>query len=93
MTLLIKNIRELVQVGDKPKLRVCGKEMSRLKTIKDAWLLIEGDSIMDFGKMSGMPDISKAWGRKMKVIDATGRMVFPSFCDSIPILCMPEAGK
>jgi imidazolonepropionase len=82
MTLLIKNIRELVQVGDKPKLRVCGKEMSRLKTIKDAWLLIEGDSIMDFGKMSGMPDISKAWGRKMKVIDATGRMVFPSFCDS-----------
>ena len=82
MALLIKNIRELVQVESKPKLKVSGKEMSKLKTIKDAWLYIEGDRISDFGRMKDIPDFSKAWGVKMKVVDAAGRMVFPSFCDS-----------
>ena len=32
--------------------------------------------------MKDIPDFSKAWGMKMKVIDAADRMVFPSFCDS-----------
>jgi len=82
MALLIKNIRELVQVENKPKLKVCGPEMSKIKTIKDAWVYIEGDRISDFGKMKDIPDFSKAWGIKMKVVDADGRMVFPSFCDS-----------
>ena len=82
MALLIKNIRELVQVENKPKLKVSGSEMAKLKTIRDAWIYIEGDRITDFGKMKDIPDFSKSWGMKMKVIDATGRMVFPSFCDS-----------
>ncbi len=82
MALLIKNIRELVQVENKPKLKVSGKEMSKIKTISDAWIYIEGDRISDFGKMKDIPDFSKAWGMKMKVVDASGRMVFPSFCDS-----------
>ncbi len=82
MALLIKNILELVQVENKPKLKVSGPEMAKLKTIRDAWVYIEGDRISDFGKMKEIPDFSKAWGMKMKVIDAKGRMVFPSFCDS-----------
>ena len=82
MALLIKNIRELIQVESKPKLKVSGPEMAKLKTIKDAWVYIEGDRIGDFGKMKDIPDFSKAWGMKMKVIDAADRMVFPSFCDS-----------
>ncbi|MEI6883741.1 MAG: imidazolonepropionase [Bacteroidota bacterium] len=82
MALLIKNIRELVQVENKPKLKVSGPEMAKIKTLKDAWVYIEGDRITDFGKMKDIPDFTKAWGMKMKVIDASGRMVFPSFCDS-----------
>ena len=82
MALLIKNIRELVQVENKPKLKVSGPEMAKIKTLKDAWVYIEGDRITDFGKMKDIPDFTKAWGMKMKTIDATGRMVFPSFCDS-----------
>jgi imidazolonepropionase len=82
MALLIRNIKELVQVETKPRRRVCGAEMGKLKTLKDAWILIEGDRIADFGKMKDLPDFSKAWGVKMKVIDAAGRLAFPSFCDS-----------
>jgi imidazolonepropionase len=82
MALLIKNIRELVQVETKPKLKVSGSEMAKLKTVKDAWIYIEGDRIADFGKMKDIPDFSKAWGMKMKVLEARDRMVFPSFCDS-----------
>ena len=50
--LLIKNIRCLVQTEDVPKLKVCGKKMSELNTVKDAWLYIKDGLISDFGKMS-----------------------------------------
>ena len=78
MRTLIKNIKELVQVETgQPKLRVIGKDMSQLETIKDAYLLIEDDKIAAFGPMSDLHnsqfDIE---------YDTTGRMVFPSFCDS-----------
>ena len=52
MSILIYNIKELVNSEEKPRLWAAGKEMSKLNTIKDAWLLIEGDSIRDFGLMS-----------------------------------------
>jgi len=79
MKILIKNIKELVQVEDKPVLKVCGKDMAKLNTIKNAYLLIDGEKIADFGKMDDL-FISKE--TKLKEIDATGKMVFPSFCDS-----------
>ena len=56
MSILIKNIKELVQVEEIPRLKVAGREMAELNTIKDAWLLIEGDRIVDFGKMSELDD-------------------------------------
>ncbi len=112
MTILIKNIKELIQVEDTPKLKVSGKAMTKLKTIKNAWLLIEGDKIKDFGKMEEnyelrITDYVPAFAgmthskseahslnpassiqhpasakKELTVIDASGRMVFPSFCDS-----------
>ncbi|MEI7896500.1 MAG: imidazolonepropionase [bacterium] len=89
MAILIKNIRELVQVEENPRPLVSGKAMAELTTIKDAWLLIEGDKIKDFGVMPfpdagcGMRDAANdAAGSGCIVIDATGKMVFPSFCDS-----------
>ncbi|GAB4279516.1 MAG: imidazolonepropionase [Marinilabiliales bacterium] len=76
MTLLIKNIKILIQTEDKPVRRVCGKDMQNLNIIKDAYLLIKDDKIEDFGSMTNCPDYSG------EIIDATGKLVFPSYCDS-----------
>lgn len=54
--------------------------MANLSTIKDAWLAIEDDLIVGFGKMEDWEGISD-W-TNLEVIDATGRMVFPTWCDS-----------
>ncbi len=78
MGLLIRNIKELVQIEEEPRHRVCGNEMSVINTIPDAWLYIEGDRITDFGKMKNIPGKYD----KTEIIDVTGRFVFPSFCDS-----------
>jgi len=82
MSILIKNIREIIQVEEQPRSSVSGKAMSELGTIKNGWLLIEGDRIRDFGEMPNAP--LPAWGGAGGgvIIDATDRMVFPSFCDS-----------
>jgi imidazolonepropionase len=98
MSILIQNIKELVQVEEYPRLRVSGKEMSVVNTIKDAWLLTEGDMIKDFGRMKdinpdyGSRSMSRSTGSEvedgvgqtdnLQIIDASGCMVFPSFCDS-----------
>ncbi|RLD57693.1 MAG: imidazolonepropionase [Bacteroidetes bacterium] len=81
MKILIKNIKKLVQVEqDNPKLFVAGKDMSCIQTIDNAFLLIDEDKIEDFGSMNSIPDLSNV--DELKEIDVTGRMVFPSFCDS-----------
>ncbi len=82
MSLLITNIREIVQVEESPRPWVAGHEMSELLTIPDGWLATAGDSILDFGSMPVPGDILARTGSGTRVIDATGRMVFPSFCDS-----------
>ncbi|MGD0341222.1 MAG: imidazolonepropionase [Bacteroidales bacterium] len=83
MSLLIKNIKGLVQVEDNPKMKLCGKEMSSISTVSDAYLYIEGELISDFGPMrflDGNPGLLDA--SKDTIIDASGKFVFPSFCDS-----------
>lgn len=78
--LLITNIKKLVQVEDTPRIIVAGKDMASLNTIDNAYLLIEDDKIADFGTMENLPEHLKA--ANIEQIDATDRMVFPSFCDS-----------
>ncbi len=80
MPILIINIKEIVQVEEKPQMMVAGKAMSALKTIKNGWLLIEENRIKDFGKMP-FPD-TESGNSEYEIIDAEGKMVFPSFCDS-----------
>ena len=60
-----------------PKLRVCGKDMAQMETIKNAYLIIEDDKFAAFGPMLELKEQNAD-----TVIDATGRMVLPSFCDS-----------
>lgn len=74
--ILITNIKTLVQVEDKIRPCVKGEAMQNLPTIDNAWLLIKGDRIEDFGTMD---TCNYAEGQ---IIDATDKMVFPSWCDS-----------
>ncbi len=78
--LLIKNIKCLVQVGKDHIEKVSGTGMSELKTIKDAFLLIEDGLISSFGPMKGNEKMLSGY-HDLQVIDASGRLVFPSFCD------------
>jgi imidazolonepropionase len=82
MAILIKNIKELVGVEDQPVVWVSGREMAALNTVKDAWLFIKDGIISDFGRMQDLDQEQLTAGVKADVIDAAGKMVFPSFCDS-----------
>lgn len=77
MTTLFINIKELIQVRDKSILKVSGREMSILPVIKNAFLLIEDDHIVDFGSMKSLGDISAD-----KTIDIKDRSILPTWCDS-----------
>ena len=80
MKKIIKNIAELVQVEKKPKKWVAGSEMSKIQTIKDAYLEIENERITDFGCMKEWKGIDN-WNN-IEIIDAEEGTVFPSYCDS-----------
>lgn len=82
-SLLIKNIGLLVQTEELAMLKVCGKEMSELKTISDAYLLINNGLITAFGPMREIDERKiNSEVHSGSIIDAGGRFVFPSFCDS-----------
>ena len=75
MKTLVTNIGLLAGIGT--ELRKEGAVMGCVGTLKDAWLLIDGEHIAGFGSMSeGLP------GGADETVDAAGRMVIPAFCDS-----------
>ena len=76
MNVLFKNIKELIQVRETSIDFLSGKEMNVLPTLKNAFLLVKNGLISDFGLMKDCPDI------EIKTIDATGKMILPSWCDS-----------
>jgi imidazolonepropionase len=77
MTTLITNIKELLQVREAGIVKISGAEMAVLPTIKNAYLLIENDLITDFGSMGNISGL-----KADNVIDATGKMILPAWCDS-----------
>lgn len=77
MKTLIKNIFELIQVRENSILKVSGQEMAILPSIKNAFLIINEALIADFGEMK-MFDESEF----DLIIDATGKTVLPTWCDS-----------
>ena len=77
MTTLFINIKELIQVRELSEDKVYGKDMGILPIINNAFMLIEDDTITNFGSMDNL-DIRKA----DKVVDLTGRLVLPTWCDS-----------
>lgn len=83
MSILIENIKELIQTVENPPLYVAGKQMADLSTLSEAYLFIENGLISSYGKMSTLNKKQLlVENSDLEVIDATGRMVFPSFVDS-----------
>ena len=77
MAILITNIKELLQIRESIIKKVSGKEMKTLPTLKNAFVLIEDDTIIDFGKMEDCKGIHAD-----ETIDASGQLVLPTWCDS-----------
>lgn len=82
MRMILENIKELVQVDPKNRLWVAGKSMAEVQTIKNAFLVIKNEQIWDFGPMEKLRDSDFEANDLITEIDCTGRMVFPSYCDS-----------
>lgn len=80
MRLLIHNIKTLAQVepGTDRKHRVYGHDMDTLPSLDHAWLYAENGIIHSFGTMDTLPEGLPT----DETIDAGGRIVLPTWCDS-----------
>lgn len=79
MRILIKNIKELLQTRATHVEMISGHDMKMLPKLEHAFLLIEGETILDYGIMADCPTEDD---RISEVIDATGCVVLPTWVDS-----------
>jgi len=89
--ILIKNIKELVQVSNDPVEKRAGEEMSHLETVRDAYLLIVDGYIEDFGRMADLDDEVSYTSGDVQHLDASGKLVLPCWCDSHTHLVYPAS--
>lgn len=82
MKLILENIKELVQVDPMQRLWVAGKSMAEVQMIKNAYLIVQDELVEDFGPMEDLPDSDFETDDLVMEIDCSGKMVFPSYCDS-----------
>lgn len=81
MKTIIKNIKEIVGVVDDQIINYkCGAELNKISSIKDGWIIIENETIMDFGNMDNWKGVED-WN-ETEIIDANNGIVLPSWCDS-----------
>ena len=80
MKIIIKNIAEIIQTESNPQTWIAGKDMKKINTIKDAFIVIEDGLIAGFGSMEEWNGIQD-WNNT-EIIDAEGGMIFPTYCDS-----------
>lgn len=83
---LFVNIKELAGVQQESALKV-GAQMDDLNSIREAFLFVEDGKITRYGPMSAMPENLRNMAgnsvlQRGEVVDATGKSIFPAFCDS-----------
>lgn len=74
---LFKNIKCLVNTREKANV-LKGKDLAVLPVIENAFLLIEEEKIIDYGNMLDLPEQYL----HSEIVDAAGRFILPSWCDS-----------
>lgn len=77
MITLITNIKELLQIREPGFDFLSGNEMNELPSIKNAYLIFENECISDYGSMENLADVNAD-----KIIDASGKIVLPTWIDS-----------
>lgn len=90
MLTLIRNISRLYGVLENPKSFKAGSEMADFPYIENAWLLVQDQRILDYGRM---PDdnVQHSAHNSDKIIDAKGKLVLPAFVDSHTHLVFPAS--
>jgi imidazolonepropionase len=79
--MLIVNIKELVGIEEQGRLLKRGKEMAETGKIRNAFLLIKGKKIADYGPMDS--EICRKYlAENHRIHDVKGSVVMPAFCDS-----------
>ena len=91
MSLLIKNIKALLQIREGGELKVSGKAMAELPHLNNAWLLTDGDIILDYGVMDSFDTAMEHTSAGTVQIDAASKMLLPAFCDSHTHLVYPAS--
>lgn len=84
---LIQNIRQLVNTAS-PSAPLKGKSLAALPVIDNAYLIIEDEHITAFGRME------EGWKGSFsasETVDASGRFVFPCWCDSHTHIVFPAS--
>ena len=76
-SLLLRRISTLAGILDEGVKRLKGAQMRHLQSIDNAYLFAEDGIIKSFGPDTGCPV-----DRADQIIDCTGRIVLPAFCDS-----------
>ena len=79
MRTLLVNIQQLLQADADPPAFRSGKFMKDLPALDNAFLLIENEDVTEFGSMHSLDEDIKA--SSDEIIDCTGRIVMPAFCD------------
>lgn len=75
MRTLVHNIKEIVGTYSSDTLIVKGKDMKSLPSIKDAWMLIEDENILEIGSGAAPQQFDEKF-------DAQQGIVFPTWVDS-----------
>jgi imidazolonepropionase len=77
MRLLIRNIQTLAGILPLDVVCLRGAEMNSAEQIHNAFLVAEDGVITSYGRMEELGEVEAD-----EVVDASGRVVFPAFCDS-----------
>ncbi len=77
MTTIFTNIQQLVNVRTQTQV-LRGAQLATLPCIENAYLVIEDDTIADYGNMDDFPYKQN----DERITDASGQFVLPAWCDS-----------
>jgi len=78
MVTLISNIKSIINVTE-GKQAIKGADLSNLPCIDNGYIVIEDDQIAEVGRMEDMIHTNYSFTES---VDAEGRLVMPSWCDS-----------
>ncbi len=80
MKKIFTNIKELLKAEAENRVKICGNDMKKIGRIENAFLIIEDDKIVEFGKM---PELDKSKLQNAEIIDLKNeQFLMPTFVDS-----------